>query len=159
MTSFILATTRNDKYMIPQTRLALMGFSRYCPSSLDLTNFVVRRCRRGAAEVLRRCRGRCAGRPKSGPGLAQASVWESGNLGTWKSGNLGSEKSEKKKENRQPRTKPGPARPSQAQARPKPGQARFWKSGKLGTWKSGILESNKNPTTTHQNQSWTLKIQ
>ena len=25
-----------------QTGLALMGFSRYCPSSLDLTNFVVR---------------------------------------------------------------------------------------------------------------------
>ena len=33
---------------IPQTGLALMGFSRYCPSSLDLPNFVVRRCR-GAA--------------------------------------------------------------------------------------------------------------
>ena len=32
----------------PQTGLALMGFSRYCPSSLDLTNFVVRRCRGGA---------------------------------------------------------------------------------------------------------------
>ena len=65
-----------------------MGFSRYCPSSLDLTNFVVRRCRGGAAEVSRRCRGRCAGRPKSAPGLAQASVWESGNLEIWEPGNL-----------------------------------------------------------------------
>ena len=27
---------------IPQTRLALMGFSRYCPSSLDLPHFLVR---------------------------------------------------------------------------------------------------------------------
>ena len=88
---------RTASTLIPQTGLALMGFSRYCPSSLDLTNFVVRRCRGGVAEVPRRCRGRCAGRPKSGPGLAQASVWESGNLGTRKSRNLGSKKSKKKK--------------------------------------------------------------
>ena len=76
---------------IPQTGLAPMGFSRCCPSSLDLTNFVVRRCRGGAAEVSRRCRGRCAGRPKSGRGLAQ----EFGNLETWKSRELGFNKSKK----------------------------------------------------------------
>ena len=32
----------------------------------------------------------------AGPGLAQASVWESGNLGTLKSGNLGSKKTKNK---------------------------------------------------------------
>ena len=36
--------------VVPQTGLALMGFSRYCPSSLDLTNFVVRECRGATAE-------------------------------------------------------------------------------------------------------------
>ena len=39
-----------DFQIVPQTGLALMGFSRYCPSSLDLTNFVVRSCRGAAAE-------------------------------------------------------------------------------------------------------------
>ena len=60
---------------IPQTGLALMGFSRYCPSSLDLTNFVVRGCRGGVAD------GAPAGpsRPRPGPGLG---------LGIWKSGDL-----------------------------------------------------------------------
>ena len=62
-----------------------MGFSRYCPSSLDLTNFVVRRCRGGVAEVPRRCRGRCAGRPRPGPGLGLG-IWKSGNLEIWKLG-------------------------------------------------------------------------
>ena len=47
-----------------------MGFSRYCPSSLDLTNFVVRSCR-GAV-----------------PRLSLADNLESGNLGIWKSRNL-----------------------------------------------------------------------
>ena len=60
---------------ISQAGLALMGFSRYCPSSLNLTNFVVRRCRGGVAEVSERC----AGPPRPGPGLS---------LGIWKSGNL-----------------------------------------------------------------------
>ena len=64
----------NSQQVIPQTGLALMGFSRYCPSSLDLTNFVVRSCRGTAAE----------GAPAiSGPGLAQArflEIWKSGNL-------------------------------------------------------------------------------
>merc|ERR1712185_606453 len=36
--------------LIPQTGLALMGFSRYCPSSLDLPHFVVRECRGATAE-------------------------------------------------------------------------------------------------------------
>ena len=37
---------------VPQKGLALMGFSRYCPSSLDLPNFVVRSCRGGCASYL-----------------------------------------------------------------------------------------------------------
>ena len=81
-----MASQRCFGVFIPQTGLALMGFSRYCPSSLDLTNFVVWRCRGDAAEVPRTVR-----RPAQvGPGLAQASVWEFGNLGTWTSRNLGS---------------------------------------------------------------------
>ena len=55
-----------------------MGFSRYCPSSLDLTNFVVWRYRGGIAQV-------SPSGALAGPGLAQASVGESGNLGIWKS--------------------------------------------------------------------------
>ena len=63
--------------MIPQTGLALMGFSRYCPSSLDLTNFVVRECRGATAEE-------CSSRSKS------AQAWprpRSGNLEIWGPGN------------------------------------------------------------------------
>ena len=64
---------------IPQTGLALMGFSRYCPSSLDLTNFVVRECRGATAEAPRRS-GRAGPSPsRPGPGL---------DLGIWKSGDL-----------------------------------------------------------------------
>ena len=55
-----------------------MGFSRYCPSSLDLTNFVVRRCRGGVAQ-------RCAGRPRPSPGIGLG-IWKSGNLEVWKFG-------------------------------------------------------------------------
>ena len=54
-----------------------MGFSRYCPSSLDLTNFVVRECRRATAEE-------CSSRSKS------AQAWprpRSGNLTIWRPGN------------------------------------------------------------------------
>ena len=40
--------------ILPQTGLALMGFSRYCPSSLDLPHFVVRECRGATAEPPRR---------------------------------------------------------------------------------------------------------
>ena len=47
-----------------------MGFSRYCPSSLDLTNFVVQ-SRRGVV-----CR------------LSLADSLESGNMGIWKSRSL-----------------------------------------------------------------------
>ena len=72
----------------PQTGLALMGFSRYGPSSLDLLHFVVReqpRSRRGAtAEPSRRMLW-----------LSMADsldIWESGNPGIWKSGNLESQK-------------------------------------------------------------------
>ena len=53
---------------ISQTGLALMGFSRSCPSSLDLTNFMVQSCR-GAVP-----------RPSRDDSL------ESGNPGIWKSG-------------------------------------------------------------------------
>ena len=55
-----------------------MGFSRYCPSSLDLTNFVVRepsRSHRGA--TAEECSSRSPPRPD--PGL---------DLGIWKSGDL-----------------------------------------------------------------------
>ena len=45
---------------ILQTGLALMGFSRYCPSSLDLTNFVVRECRGATAEPPQSHRGATA---------------------------------------------------------------------------------------------------
>ena len=54
-----------------------MGFSQYCPSSLDLTNFVVRECRGATAEE-------CASRSKS------AQAWprpRSGNLEIWGPGN------------------------------------------------------------------------
>ena len=68
---------------LSQTGLALMGFSRYCPSSLDLTNFVVREPPRShGGGVLEQVQVR--------PGPAQASIWEFGNLGTWTSRNLGS---------------------------------------------------------------------
>ena len=56
--------------VVPQTGLALIGCSRYCPSSLDLTNFVVR-SRRGAVRQ-----------------LSLADSLESGNMGIWKSRNL-----------------------------------------------------------------------
>ena len=62
-----------------------MGFSRYCPSSLDLTNFVVRRCRGGVAEVPRTVRRPAQVRPRPGPGLGLG-IWKSGNLEIWKFG-------------------------------------------------------------------------
>ena len=56
-----------------------MGFSRYCPSSLDLPNFVVRRCRGSAAAA--------EGAPAiSGPSPAQARFLEIWNLEIWKFG-------------------------------------------------------------------------
>ena len=65
---------------IHQKGLALMGFSRYCPSSLDLTNFVVRSCRGAAAEPC--------------PGY----LWLTAlNLGIQESGNLESKKEPKMK--------------------------------------------------------------
>ena len=73
---------------IPQTGLALMEFSRYCLSSLDLTNFVVRSCRGAVAEL---SQSRAAL-----PRLDLADSLESGNMGIWKiqeSGNLASQKS------------------------------------------------------------------
>ena len=57
----------------PQTGLALMGFSRYCPSSLDLTNFVVWSHR-----------GECSG--YLWLTALNLEIWESGNPGIWKSG-------------------------------------------------------------------------
>ena len=72
--------------VIPQTGLALMGFSRYCPSSLDLTNFLVRSCRRAVAEP-------CAGWKSGNPEIQEAGnlgIQEpAGNLGIQESGNLG----------------------------------------------------------------------
>ena len=68
---------RNEWNNIPQTGLALMGFSLYCPSSLDPTNFVVQCCR-GA---VRR--------------LSLADSLESGNLELWESGNLESQQIKK----------------------------------------------------------------
>ena len=65
--------------LVPQTGLALMGFSRYCPSSLDLTNYVVRKCRGGVVEVSWTVRRPAQVRPRPGPGLG---------LGIWKSGDL-----------------------------------------------------------------------
>ena len=66
-----------------------MGFSRYCPSSLDLTNFVVRECRGANAEE-------CSSRSKS------AQAWprpRSGNLEIWGPGNpeIGDPKNKNKK--------------------------------------------------------------
>ena len=63
---------------IPQTGLALIGFSRYCPSSLDLPNFVVQSCRGAAAEGAPAISGQA--RPKPGPQI-------SGNLEIWGPGN------------------------------------------------------------------------
>ena len=48
--------TMSSASNVPQTGLALMGFSRYCPSSLHLTNFVVRSHDRATAESSRRMR-------------------------------------------------------------------------------------------------------
>ena len=64
-----------------------MGFSRYCPSSLDLTNFVVRSCRGAVVELPRSCRGAVrwlslADSLESG----NLEIQESGNPGIWKSG-------------------------------------------------------------------------
>ena len=92
---FLISCKRPLTFHFPQTGLALMGFSRYCPSSLDLPNFVVReppRSHRGATAE------ECSSRSKSAqawPRPGQASIWELGNLGTWKSRNLGSKKSKK----------------------------------------------------------------
>ena len=72
-----------------------MGFSRYSPSSLDLTNFVVWSCR-GAVPL-----PRPAGHVEIWESV-NPEIWKSGNpefwnleiwkFGTWKSGNLGSDK-------------------------------------------------------------------
>ena len=65
--------SKQSEALIPQTGLALMGFSRYCPSSLDLTNFVVR-SRRGAMRELS-----LAGSLESG----NLEIQESRNLEIW----------------------------------------------------------------------------
>ena len=66
---------------VPQTKLALTGFSRYCPSSVDLTNFVVWRCG-GAVSRLSLADSLESGNWESGnPG-----IWESRNLEIWESG-------------------------------------------------------------------------
>ena len=79
-------------FEIPQTGLALMGFSRYCPSSLDLPNFMVRSCRGAAAENTPLALSRLSltqARPKPGPGQI------SGNLEIWGPGNPDLEESKK----------------------------------------------------------------
>ena len=67
--------------MIPQTGLALTGFSRYCPSSLDLTNFVVRECRGATARPSRSHRRGVVKQVQVRPGLAHRT--RSGNLQIW----------------------------------------------------------------------------
>ena len=55
-----------------------MGFSEYCPSSLDILHFVVRERRGATAELSRRMLWLS---------LADSlEIWESGNPGIWKSG-------------------------------------------------------------------------
>ena len=89
--------SQNTQKLIPQTGLALMGFSRYCPSSLDLPIFVVRSCRGAAAENTPS--GLEPAISDLGPAQAwpRPDFWKSGNLGTWKSRKLGSNKSQIKK--------------------------------------------------------------
>ena len=61
--------------IVLQTGLVLMVFSRYCASSLDLTNFVVRSCC-GAG---RPCRNLGIGKSRN----REIQILESGNLETW----------------------------------------------------------------------------
>ena len=88
-TSRYISTLRG----IPQTGLALMGFSRYCPSSLDLTNFVVQERRGVAAENALAISGsrwllRPVGHETCQLTALNLEIQESGNPGIWKSENL-----------------------------------------------------------------------
>ena len=67
--------------IFPQTGLALMGFSRFCPSSLDLPNFVVRECRGATAEEWssRSKSAQAWPRPRSG----NLEIWGPGNPEIW----------------------------------------------------------------------------
>ena len=81
-----------------------MGFSRSCPSSLDLLNSVVRECRPETAEIRRLVPPRAAASHSQEPGSkiqesGNLEIQESGNPGIWNSGNLGSKKERKKKTN------------------------------------------------------------
>ena len=85
----------NCVYIFPQTGLALMGFSWYCPRSLDLNNFVVWSCRGSAAELSPAVRqlgpsraqaGQAGPKPdpswaQAGPQLGPSQI--SGNLEIW----------------------------------------------------------------------------
>ena len=65
--------------VVPQTGLALMGFSRSCPSSLDLLKLVLRGCRGAAGELVLSDPGPA----QLGSSLAQArflEIWNSGDL-------------------------------------------------------------------------------
>ena len=73
-TQFILSIM-----ILPQTGLARMGFSQYCPSSVGLTNSVVQSCRGDVAEPC--------------PGYLwltalNLGIWKSRNLEIWESRNL-----------------------------------------------------------------------
>ena len=79
--------------IIPQTGLALMRFSRYCPSSLDLLNSVVQECRPGSAQIRRLMPPRAAASHSQEPGSKiqkpGSKIQESGNLEIQESGNPG----------------------------------------------------------------------
>ena len=68
-------------FVFPQTGLALMGFSRYCPSSLDLLHFVLRERRGATAEPQQRMRWILLR-------LLHLEIWKSRNLEIQESGNL-----------------------------------------------------------------------
>ena len=73
------------RQIIPQTGLALMGFSRYCPSSLALTNFVVREPPRSHGGATAE---ECSSRSKSTqawprPGSRNLTIWGTGNPEIW----------------------------------------------------------------------------
>ena len=66
-------------FVFPQTGLALMGFSRSCPSSLDLLKLVLRGCRGAAGQLVLSDPGPA----QLGSSLAQArflDIWNSGDL-------------------------------------------------------------------------------
>ena len=77
--SFGVLDCRQTNSEIPPTGLALMGFSRSCPSSLDLLKLVLRGCRGAAGELVLSDPGPA----QLGSSLAQArflEIWNSEDL-------------------------------------------------------------------------------